>query len=161
MVSLGTLRRIFTALFLTVILCSTSANSRTQFDPRIKVISVVTVYSIVGGTLLGLAAINFGASRRAPFIGASLGLYGGLVFGSYLVIGHMYKRYKRSNQVPDDNYYYDTNSIYEDVGGGGGGGADVGDIYEYRRRLNPVIFGRKKYRNRHPSVYIHLFKIQF
>ena len=155
------LRRIVRIFFLGVLLSLMSENSQAQVvDPRIKVISVITVYSIIGGTLLGLAAINFGAKKRSPFIGASLGLYSGVLFGSYLVIGHMYNTYKRDNQVPDDNNYYDTNSLYEDTGSGG---SNMSDIYEYQRSLNShsKIFWRKKYEKNFPSVYINFIKIQF
>ncbi len=156
------LRRILRTFFLLSIVFLMSENPQAGIDPRIKAVSVVTIYGTIGGTLLGLASLSFGAKKRAPLVGASLGLYGGLLFGSYLIIGHAYKSYKGVRPISkDETYYPDTNSLYENVRSGEGGESGVGDVYEYRRNLDSKIFWRKKYQRRFPSIYINFIKIQF
>lgn len=140
--------------------------ARAQMDPRIKTLGVITAYGIVGGALLGTATLAFNTRGRSPFIGASLGLYAGLLFGGYIVAGHLYRRYRINNPTSRENYYPDTNSLYEDMGEGGGG-FEGGNIYEYwhpitgpeyERKLRPL--GRKFSRPL-PPLYIEVLNIQF
>lgn len=56
--------------------------------PKAKAFMVVTAYGTVGGALLGFATLAYGASSRAIAQGASLGLYAGIIFGSYVLATH-------------------------------------------------------------------------
>ncbi len=87
---------------------------RAQVNPRWKALGAMTAYGAAGGALLGTASLAFGSSGRAIFKGASLGLYAGIIFGSYIVISHAYKKHQRENPTPKENYYPDTQSPYED-----------------------------------------------
>ena len=98
-----------------------------EIDPRVKTFLIMNAYGAVGGLLLGGATLAFDAPGRAPFIGASLGLYAGLIFGSYVVITHKIEEDRRMN--PQN---------YLDEGSGGGYGDIENQLeaqpYEYMPR---------------------------
>ncbi|TNE98911.1 MAG: hypothetical protein EP326_09030 [Deltaproteobacteria bacterium] len=105
-------------------------------DPKVKAILTMAAYGTVGGGLLGTASLAFGTGGRSPFIGMSLGLYAGLIFGSYVVVSHKLRQYKEQNPEPQKNYYPDSNSPYEQESSGGGfgswfGGGDEEDQQSY------------------------------
>lgn len=89
-----------------------SRPAQAQMDSRVKALGTMALYGTVGGALLGTASLAFGTSGRAPAVGASLGLYAGILFGSYVVASHYYKRNYRPS--PQENYYPETNSPYEE-----------------------------------------------
>tara|TARA_Y100000780_G_scaffold214108_1_gene215456 strand:+ start:5103 stop:5609 length:507 start_codon:yes stop_codon:yes gene_type:complete len=89
-----------------------------QIDPRAKAIGTMAVYGTVGGALLGTASLAFGTDGRSVAKGASLGLYAGLVFGSYVVLSYAYRKHQRQNPQPQDNYYPGVDSPYEQGPGG-------------------------------------------
>lgn len=70
-------------------------------------------YGVVGGALLGTAALAFGSGGRSIAKGASLGLYAGLIFGGYVIMSYEMKKrgYGTEQQQPD--YYPDSRSPYE------------------------------------------------
>jgi len=91
-----------------------------EMDARMKALSSMALYGTVGGALLGTASLAFGTSGRSIAIGASLGLYAGIIFGSYIVISHAMRKSRQMNPQPQDNYYPDTTSPYEDGNGDSG-----------------------------------------
>jgi hypothetical protein len=103
-----------------------------QMDSRVKALGAMALYGTVGGALLGTASLAFGGNGRNIAKGASLGLYGGLIFGTYVVVSHAYKKHMRQNPQPQDNYYPGVQSPYEQ--GGYGDEADPQGGY----RWNPV-----------------------
>lgn len=103
-----------------------------QMDPRIKALGAMALYGTVGGALLGTASLAFGTEGRSIAKGASLGLYAGIIFGSYVVISHAYAKHQRENPTPQDNYYPGVQSPYEKIDGQGGygeGEAEPGGYY--------------------------------
>lgn len=79
-------------------------------DPKVRVVGATALYGTVGGALLGTAALAFGAKGRSVAIGASVGLYAGLLFGTYVVVTHSMKQKgyfqpEPAGQVNQDNYY--------------------------------------------------------
>lgn len=110
-------------------------------EPRMRALLSMAAYGTIGGALLGTASLAFGSSGRAVAKGASLGLYTGLLFGSYVVISHAYRNHKATNPEPSKNYYPDTSeSPYEDDQGGGGWfdwGAAPAEDYPPSERWNP------------------------
>ena len=82
-------------------------------DPKLKIIGTMSGYGVVGGALLGAATMAFGTSSRAIARGASLGLYGGLIFGSYIILSYEMKK-RGYNEQPREDYYPDSRSPYED-----------------------------------------------
>ncbi|HAZ12529.1 MAG: hypothetical protein A2X86_19925 [Bdellovibrionales bacterium GWA2_49_15] len=85
-------------------------------DPRMKALGMMAVYGTAGGFLLGTAALAFDAPGRSPFVGASLGLYAGILFGTYVVVTYAVRKHNMENpgDPDDENYYPETpDSPYE------------------------------------------------
>lgn len=95
---------IFTLLF---------SSSAMALDPKLKILGTMSGYGVVGGTLLGAASMAFGASGKAIARGASLGLYGGLIFGTYVILSYEMKK-RGYNEQPREDYYPDSSGQYED-----------------------------------------------
>ena len=65
-------------------------------------------YGVVGGALLGTASLAFGSGGRSIAKGASLGLYAGIIFGSYIILNYEMK--KRGYGVESKGDYYPESS---------------------------------------------------
>jgi len=81
-------------------------------DARVVALGSVSLYGAAGGALLGLASMAFGASSKAIAKGASLGLYAGIAFGTYVVVSHHMKNSPGYQEYP-------ASSPYENDGSGG------------------------------------------
>lgn len=101
------------ALLLTIIAMPRQTHA---MDPRAKAVLTMAAYGTAGGALLGTASLAFGAKGRAVAIGASLGLYAGLIFGTYIVVNHRMQHYRY-----DENYYPDTDTFSPYESGSGWG----------------------------------------
>jgi len=67
-----------------------------------KAFLIICTYGTVGGALLGFASMAFGTNSRAIAQGASLGLYAGIAFGSYVISSHGKPgQYDDAQQYPD------------------------------------------------------------
>lgn len=106
-------------------------------DPRLKALGTVALYGTVGGALLGVASLAFGASGRAVAKGASLGLYAGLLFGGYIVYSHYLRT--RKQQADGGVYPEDAESPYNEYEGEG----EYGEAEEPAQRWNPNLFHQK------------------
>ena len=84
------------------------AQAQGGIPPRAKAFLMVSGYGAAGGALLGLASMAFGTSTRAIAQGASLGLYAGLLFGTYVLVSHAQRQNRGS---------YDNSTPYQDDGG--------------------------------------------
>ncbi len=80
-------------------------------DSKTKIMLTVAGYGTAAGTLLGVASLAFGTKARAIAQGASLGLYAGLIFGSYIVLSHAYKK----NNPDTDVYPEGAGGLYNDL----------------------------------------------
>jgi len=96
------------SLFLTL---SFSQNAFSM-DSRLRVVSSMAGYGVVGGALLGTASLAFGANGRSIAKGASLGLYAGLLFGGYIVLSYEMKKRGYGIEGKGD-YYPDSSSSFE------------------------------------------------
>lgn len=67
--------------------------------PKAQVVVTMSLYGTVGGAMLGLASLAYGTNFRAVAMGASLGLYAGLLFGGYLIGSHYFYKESRSGPV--------------------------------------------------------------
>lgn len=69
-------------------------------------------YGAASGALLGAASMAFGTSTRAIAQGASLGLYAGIIFGTYVLVSH----HQRSRGYYDDDSspYRSSSELYND-----------------------------------------------
>ena len=61
-------------------------------NPKVRIIFSTGVYGTLGGALLGSATLAFGSGERSIAQGASIGLYLGLIFGSFVVVSHIAKK---------------------------------------------------------------------
>ncbi|MBT3983126.1 MAG: hypothetical protein HOE90_17365 [Bacteriovoracaceae bacterium] len=61
-------------------------------------------YGTVGGALLGVASLAFGAKPIAVAQGASIGLWAGLAFGSFVILSHHYD-FSKADDPKEDPYY--------------------------------------------------------
>ncbi|MDD4976562.1 MAG: hypothetical protein PHY93_19555 [Bacteriovorax sp.] len=121
-------------------------------DPKLKILGTMSGYGIVGGALLGAATMAFGTSARAIAKGASLGLYGGLIFGSYVILSYEMKK-RGFNEQPREDYYPDSRSPYEDSQGSIG----VPELNEY----GLASFENKKDPKKDPLVSVNFLNYQF
>jgi hypothetical protein len=103
-------------ILITVLFTFTSVSSNASLDPRIKALGTMALYGTAGGALLGTASLAFGSGGRSVAKGASLGLYAGIVFGSYVVISHALKQRRMNNPKRDGDYYPDSENSYEEEG---------------------------------------------
>lgn len=126
------------ALLLTLSFLGTTSNTYAM-DARAKALGSMALYGTVGGALLGAASLAFGTSGRAVAQGASLGLYGGIIFGSYVVISHSMRknRYQAPVAPPANNNYYpeDGNTPYNNSSAEPGTGSDD-DSWSFYNRMD-------------------------
>ena len=86
------MKRIHT-FFLAVSLCFFLGGGEAQAqDAKSRALGSMALYGTIGGALLGTATLAFGNGARAIAQGASLGLYAGLIFGTYVVLSHGFQR---------------------------------------------------------------------
>lgn len=127
-------------LFSVVALSAPVQEARADMDPKVKALATMAAYGTIGGALLGTASLAFGTSGRSVAIGASLGLYAGILFGSYIIVTHQMKKNAPQNPIRD-NYYPDAptpyNAPYQNTGPYNSGG-DYGDDYGEGQRWNPL-----------------------
>lgn len=109
------MKNIFCALLAICLFFVYSPSSSAQMDPKVKTVAVMAAYGTAGGALLGLASLAFRSAPRAIPVGASLGLYAGLLFGSYIVVTHEMR--KRGMYQEDENYYPEAPATPYDGGG--------------------------------------------
>ena len=89
---------------------------RAEMGPKSKAVVSTALYGAGGGLLLGFASLAFYRRPRNVAQGASLGLYAGILFGSYVVTSHKLKM-RGGSGMGSGNYYPDSQSIYEQDGG--------------------------------------------
>ena len=89
---MGIMKKIHT-FFLAVFLCFFLGGGEVKAqNAKARALGSMALYGTIGGSLLGTATLAFGNSARAIAQGASLGLYAGLIFGSYVVLSHGFQR---------------------------------------------------------------------
>lgn len=104
------------------------ATSSGGLPPKAKAFLMVSAYGAAGGALLGLASMAFGTSSRAVSQGASLGLYAGILFGTYVIVSHNNRNAKPSydNSTP----YNDGQDDYGDYGDEGDSKSSGGGFFD-------------------------------
>lgn len=128
------------------------SSSAFAIDPKFKILGSMAGYGVVGGALLGTASMAFGASGRAIAKGASLGLYGGLLFGGYVILSYEMKK-RGYNQPSREDYYPDSKSQYEDEQTS----IQTPDLAEYRL----AAFENKKDPKKDPLLFVNFLNYQF
>lgn len=135
---------IFRTLFIALVLAFISvAPSQTAqaMDPKVKAVATMAAYGTVSGALLGAASLAFGTKGRSVAIGASVGLYAGLLFGTYVIVTHQMKQkgyFENPPATPNpENYYPGADQVtpYQPGFDGDGGGGGLFDGF-YMRNLS-------------------------
>jgi hypothetical protein len=108
-------KRFLTALSLTLCfgLALAPRESQAQIPPKAQAFLMVSGYGAAGGALLGFASMAFGTSSRSIAQGASLGLYAGILFGTYVLVSH---HQRRNSGSYDRSTPYDAADDYDDYG---------------------------------------------
>lgn len=156
--------RKFIATFLVLLMTSsfvTANQARAEMPVKAKAFITILGYGTAGGAILGAASMAFGNSSRAIAQGASLGLYAGILFGTYVLVSHHQKRYGSY----DDNSspYKDSSDIYgdeyqEDEGGSNDGESSSGffDRFQVMHQKFQTKEGGKL-----PPIHVNLLQYSF
>jgi hypothetical protein len=143
--------------------------AQAEIPAKAKAFLTIAGYGAAGGAMLGAASIAFGASSRAIPQGASLGLYAGIIFGSYVLVSHHNKRYG----TYDDNAspYLESSDIYGDEYQSDEGGAAEGDeeggffnrfkVIQEKFQAQAFTLGDKKRGGNLPPLYMPLLQYSF
>ena len=105
------MKKLITATFVCFTLLFSSV-SNAAINPKLKMVGTMAGYGVVGGALLGTASMAFGSGGRSIAKGASLGLYAGIIFGSYIILNYEMKKRGFGTEQRND-YYPDSSSPYE------------------------------------------------
>lgn len=111
---------LFLALFISLAVVRPQS-ARAEIPVKAKAFLTIAGYGAAGGALLGLATMAFGNSSRAVAQGASLGLYAGLLFGTYVLVSH---HQKQLGTYDDSSPYQESSDIYGDEYNSEEGGTD-------------------------------------
>lgn len=108
------MRKYLSILFVVVFTISLIKPNEARAELPVKARAFLTIagYGTAGGALLGAASMAFGTNSRAIAQGASLGLYAGILFGSYVLISHHQKRY--GSYDDDSSPYRESSDVYGD-----------------------------------------------
>jgi hypothetical protein len=106
-------------LFITLSILKPQA-AQAEIPVKAKAFLTMSAYGAAGGALLGLASMAFGTTTRAVTQGASLGLYAGIIFGSYVLISH-HQRQAGSYEDTSSPYRQSTDIYGEDYQSDQGG----------------------------------------
>lgn len=150
-------------------------------DAKGKAFLVICTYGTVGGALLGFATMAFGTNSRAIAQGASLGLYAGIAFGSYVVSSHR-KTGAGDQMAPAPQYNPSAPPPGQGFGAPGGAfgqdpaslpseepSSDSGGFFGTPQRyieINEDLMYNYKFKNKKgrgfsPPIYINLFRATF
>jgi hypothetical protein len=130
--------------FLVAFICTFSLSvsfgprAHAQMGPKPRAFLTIAGYGAAGGALLGAASMAFGSDGSAIPKGASLGLYAGLLFATYILVSHHQKRYGPYDD--QSSPYQDSSDIYgddyqNDEGGSGEGADEQGGFFD---RFRPI-----------------------
>jgi hypothetical protein len=142
---------------------------------KAKAFLTIVGYGAAGGAILGVASMAFGTSTRAVAQGASLGLYAGILFGSYVLFAHHQKRYgsyddgsspySESTDVYTDEYQSDEGggkSEDDDSGSSRGGFFDRFKTLQSELHYQNFTFqSEKKKGGQMPPIQMNIFQYNF
>lgn len=102
----------FLVLFLAffVLVLTPIKPAKAQSSAKSKAFLIVTAYGTALGALLGVASLAFDAKPRAVAQGASLGLYAGIIFGTYVITSA-----GKKNEIAPGSYQDAITPYAEDV----------------------------------------------
>jgi hypothetical protein len=158
------MRKFVTLFVLLIFTFSLFRPEQAQAQMPVKARAFLTIvgYGAAGGAILGLASMAFGQSTRTVAQGASLGLYAGIIFGTYVLVSHHNMRH---GSYDDSNSpYSNSRGIYgEDYNSDDGGGTegDSGGGFFERMQITQQKFARKERGGQLPPLYVNIFNYSF
>jgi hypothetical protein len=158
------MKKIF-SVFLILLTISFTMPDKAQAEIPVKAKAFLTIvgYGTAGGAILGAASMAFGTSTRAVAQGASLGLYAGILFGTYVLVSHAQGR--PGSYSDDSSPYSESNDIYGDeYNSEEGGGDDDGKARQgFFNRIETMNqkFGPKTKGGNLPPFTINLLQMEF
>lgn len=145
------MKKLITATFVCFTLLFSSV-SNAALDPKLKMVATMAGYGVVGGALLGTATLAFGAGGRSIAKGASLGLYAGIIFGSYIILNYEMKKRGFGSDSKSGDYYPESAGPYENDQT-----SIAVDIEEYRLAQ----FENKKDPKKDPKFFMNFLNYEF
>lgn len=143
--------------------------ARAEIPVKAKAFMTIAGYGTAAGALLGAASMAFGGSTRNVAQGASLGLYAGILFGTYVLVSHHQKRYgtydDRSSPYQESSDVY-SDEYREDEGGSSGSGSRGGffdrfEVMQEKFHGEAFSLGDKKRGSKLPPLHINLLNLEF
>ena len=143
--------------------------AKAEMPAKPKAFLTILGYGTVGGAILGGASTAFGGSSRAIAQGASLGLYAGILFGSYVLLSHHNKRY--GSYDDKSSPYQESSDIYsdeyrDDEGGGASGNSSGGffdrfEVMQEKFHNQSFSSGQKKRGSQMPPLQLNILQYNF
>jgi hypothetical protein len=137
--------------------------ARAEIPVKAKAFLTIVGYGTAGGAILGAASMAFGTSTRAVAQGASLGLYAGILFGTYVLVSHAQGR--PGYYSDDSSPYRESNDIYGDEYNSeeGGGEGDENARQGFFNRIQAINqkFTPKTKGGNIPPFTINLLHLEF
>jgi hypothetical protein len=134
--------------------------AKAELPVKAKAILTMAGYGAGGGALLGMASMAFGNTPRAIAQGASLGLYAGLLFGTYVLVSHHNRQY--GNYDDGSSPYKESTDIYgdgyESEEGGSSESSEGGGFFNRFEKLQEKF---QRSNNEIPPIYLNLVHLQF
>lgn len=138
---------------------------------KAKAFLTIAGYGTAGGALLGLASMAFGNSSRSVAQGASLGLYAGLIFGTYVLVSHHQKQmggyedssspYQQSNDIYGDEYRPEEGGADRDDRSQRGGFFDRVQIMQEHMHNQSFTFKSQKRKMVIPPIHMNILEYHF
>jgi len=141
------MKNTFFSLLFVIFFSSFCTQKSMALSPKGKAFLFLTMQGTAAGALLGAASIPlFDTEPKSIFVGASLGLYTGILFGAYVIWSHSANDY-------DSQYYEDD--------GYGDQPEDGGSYYEEDPQRFSLNFYDKRLKKQTAPVYFNLVKMTF
>lgn len=167
------MRKFFCSLFILMFTFSMLGlkQAHAEMDPKAKAFLTIVGYGTAGGAMLGVASTAFGTSSRAISQGASLGLYAGILFGTYVLVSHHNKR--AGNYDDSSSPYKDSSDIYSDEYQSDEGGSDGSDsqksggffdrfeVLQEKFHGQAFTLGKKERGSKMPPLSMNIFRYEF
>lgn len=158
------MKTIFSAFLIVLTFSLLSPNkAQAQIPVKAKAFLTIVGYGTAGGAILGAASMAFGTSTRAVAQGASLGLYAGIIFGTYVLVSHAQSR--QGSYSDDSSPYKESSDIYGDEYNSeeGGENRDEKPRQGFFNRIEDVNtkFAPKEKGGNFPPLYLNLFQYNF
>ncbi len=127
---------IFVVLTVSFIAVKPQVTQAKSFPPEAKMMLTMSAYGAAGGALLGFATMAFGTEPISIARGASLGLYAGILFGTYVIASRYYRKHSYYSAPVQDVPYNEEPPL---IPGGFDEGEEENPYYETPQRWNNKI----------------------